>query len=112
MGVDGSGPLGRATLLHRSGGRDPHRVGVLRLQRSDGGHEHGVVADGARQAGDPLLTCGQAVMPEIPECLSGFPAEAEGRARAGGVALRRQRQGGPETEDRDQASAARQDSSQ
>jgi len=112
MTVDGSGPLGWATLLDRAGGGDPHGVRVFRLERGDGGHEHGVVAYGAGQAGDPLLSCGQAVLPELPESMSGFRAEAECRAWAEGVTLRRQRRQRSEAEDRDQASAAQQNSSQ
>ena len=112
MSVDGSGPLGWATLLDRAGGGDSHRVRVLRVERSDGCHEHGVVAYGARQAGDPLRPGGQAVLPEIPESMSGFRAEAECRAGAGSVTLRRQRRQRREAEGRDQACAAQRSTGQ
>ena len=90
MGVDGSGPLGRATLIDRAGGGDTHRVGVLRLEWCDGGHEYGVVADGARQASDPLLPCGQAGLPEIPQGAPGVRAEPKGGIGAAGAILRGQ----------------------
>ena len=87
MGMDGSGPLGRAAALHRPSGGDCHRVRVFRLEGVDTGDEHGVVADEACQARDPLLPCAQAVLPQIPQCTAGFGAELKPGPWAGRISL-------------------------
>lgn len=103
--MDGSGPPGWATLLDRAGGGDPHRVRVHRLEQRDGRHEHGVIADRAGEAGDPLLPGGQAVLPQLPQRVAGVRAELKRGAGAGGVGLRRQQPQWGEAEECDDPGA-------
>jgi hypothetical protein len=60
---------------------------LLRLERTDSRHEDGIIADGAREAGNTLLTRRNAGLPQCSEGLSSLSAEAKGSATASRLTL-------------------------
>jgi hypothetical protein len=75
--MDRAGPRGRTALLYGSHGGDPHRIGLLRLERSNSRHENSIIADRAGEAGNSLLTGRNAGLPQCSERLTSLSAEAK-----------------------------------
>jgi hypothetical protein len=91
VGMHGTGPGRRPTLLNRGEGGDPHRISLVRLQGVDSRYEDGVMSYRACKAGNPLLPRCNAGLPERSQRLSSLGAEAKRSSVWSWLALGRQR---------------------
>jgi hypothetical protein len=77
VSMDRAGPRGRTARLYGSHSGDPHRIGLLRFEGSNSRHENSIIADGAGEAGNSLLTGRNAGLPQCSERLPSLSAEAK-----------------------------------